>query len=157
MVRKILWAQSLPIFALIEAFLPARLALSPSRQTNRRQQVVAAAILEQKPAHAGSKGGVAHRRIDAQHHDPSRWRLMAQAAHQRHAVELRRSCVEQSYSRPKLLRELEGDGRISGRSDHFDIRGILEQANECAADEGITIRDQNSNGLTLDGFQQIAP
>lgn len=56
------------------------------RQTDRRQQLVAAAILEQKPARPGSERLAAKGCIDAQHDDPRHERLLAEGSGGLHPV-----------------------------------------------------------------------
>jgi hypothetical protein len=138
-------------------FFPVLLALSTRRQPDRRHQLVAATILEQKPTRPGRKRLTAERLVDAQHDDPRRWRLLTQRLGDLHAIQSCDPHIDQSHGWPESNGKLESRFLIHRRGDDFNIISRLEQANEGAADQGIAIHNENSNRFMLHRFQWVAP
>ena len=124
---------------------------------DRRNQLIAAAILEQKSARPGgvAPGGETLRRRSTRR--PASRAPVGQDSGDRHAVHPCGPRIEQDYSLPESNGEFDRRFLIGCHSDNFNVVSGLEQANEGVANLGIAIDNQHANGFMRSEFQCVIP
>jgi hypothetical protein len=134
---------------LIPSAVPIGLALPVGCQANGCHQLIAARILQQKPAGSGSQSLVAKRRIDAYDDDLHDRRLLAQTTRKRHAIHPGTARVNKRDSRLVLAGKLKRSRPIGCGGDDFHVCHVVKQTQQGAADQRIAIHDEDANGRTL--------